>query len=252
MRILQVSDVYFPRFNGVSTSVSTLRQELLSRGHLVTLVVPGYESNGTSEAGIERVAGRRVPFDPEDRIMRPGPLRELERQLLTGSFDVVHIHTPFVAHRVGLRIARTLGLPAVETYHTYFEEYFHHYIPLVPRRALSVLARRLARRQCNQVQRVVVPSQAMRQVLEAYGVRQSVHVIPTGLSFVEMQGGDRNRFRLRHGIAADRPVLLHVGRMAFEKNIPFLIEVLGRVRDQVPDVLLVLAGAGPALSLIHI
>jgi glycosyltransferase involved in cell wall biosynthesis len=41
--------------------------------------------------------------------------------------------------------------------------------------------------------------------------------------------------------------MLHVGRVAHEKNIGFIIDVLERVRRDVPDVLLVLAGEGPAL-----
>ena len=52
---------------------------------------------------------------------------------LRGQVDVVHIHTPFMAHRIGIKAARGLGLPTVETYHTFFEEYFHHYLPLLPR-----------------------------------------------------------------------------------------------------------------------
>jgi glycosyltransferase involved in cell wall biosynthesis len=41
-------------------------------------------------------------------------------------------------------------------------------------------------------------------------------------------------------------VLVHVGRVAFEKNIDFLLRVLVRIREQVPDVLLLVSGDGPA------
>ena len=44
--------------------------------------------------------------------MRRGPVHRLTEQL-RGRFDVVHIHTPFVAHGAGL--ARNLGLPVVST-----------------------------------------------------------------------------------------------------------------------------------------
>src|SRR6185503_12507780 len=49
------------------------------------------------------------------------------------------------------------------------------------------------------------------------------------------------------GIAADRPVMLLVGRVAHEKNIGFLLRVLGEVVRSVPTVLFVIAGEGPAL-----
>ena len=252
MKILKISDVFFPRINGVSTSVGTLRDELLRRGHQVMLVAPGYGVNGVEpEAGVHRVEGRRVPLDPEDRIMLPGALRRLRPRLLASGFDLVHVHTPFVAHREGIRLGRALGVPVVETYHTYFEEYFHHYVPFLPRPLLGWLARRLARSQCGRVARVVVPSQAMKRVLERYRVRSKVEVIPTGLSFGELSGGDRHRFRSRYRIDPERPVLLHVGRMAFEKNVSFLIRMLPRVLERSPEALLVLAGEGPALSRIE-
>jgi glycosyltransferase involved in cell wall biosynthesis len=41
-------------------------------------------------------------------------------------------------------------------------------------------------------------------------------------------------------------MMLFVGRVAFEKNIGFLLEVLQSVRQQIPDVLLLVAGEGPA------
>ena len=42
MRILMISDVYFPRVNGVSTSIQTFRNDLLALGHRCVLVAPEY------------------------------------------------------------------------------------------------------------------------------------------------------------------------------------------------------------------
>ena len=38
-----LSDVYFPRVNGVSTSIRTFARTLVKRGHSVTLVAPDYD-----------------------------------------------------------------------------------------------------------------------------------------------------------------------------------------------------------------
>jgi len=46
MRILKISDVFFPRVNGVSTSIDTFRRDLAALGHEVVLVAPSY--SGTS------------------------------------------------------------------------------------------------------------------------------------------------------------------------------------------------------------
>jgi len=70
-----------------------------------------------------------------------------------------------------------------------------------------------------------------------YGIERMPEVIPTGLEPESFEPGDGAAFRQRHGIAAQRQVLLYVGRVAFEKNIGFLLKVLIRVRQDIPDVL---------------
>ena len=227
-RVLMLSDVYFPRVNGVSTSIQTFRNALEALGCETLLVAPEYPGERDDEPGITRVPARQVPFDPEDRLMSR---RHLERACASveGRFDLVHIQTPFRAHAAGVRLARRLGVPVVESYHTYFEHYFHHYMPYVPRVWLAFAARALSRHQCNAVDAVIAPSRQMADALAAYGIRTEIRVIPTGLDLERFRGGDGARFRARFGIAPDRPLMLTVSRVAFEKNIVFLIDVLDRV-----------------------
>lgn len=248
MRILMISDVYFPRVNGVSTSIQTFRRELAALGHRTVLIAPAYPASYSEEDDILRIRSRRVPLDPEDRIMRPGEIRRLLPKLRQERFDLVHIQTPFIAHYLGVELAAKLGLPVVETYHTFFEEYLFHYIPFLPAPWLRALARRFSRGQSRQVDALVVPSSAMRDRLAEYGVRTPMHVLPTGIPFADFSKGDGNGFRRRHEIAAGRPTLLFVGRVAFEKNIDFLLRALELAMCRVPDLLLVIAGEGPALA----
>jgi glycosyltransferase involved in cell wall biosynthesis len=67
-----------------------------------------------------------------------------------------------------------------------------------------------------------------------------------GIQLEQFAHGDGGRFRRLHGIPPERPVLAHVGRLAFEKNIDFLLRMLVRVKREIPDVLLVIAGEGPS------
>jgi glycosyltransferase involved in cell wall biosynthesis len=152
-----------------------------------------------------------------------------------------------VAQAVGRRAALRYDTPTVITFHTHFEDYLHCYVPMVPRRLLASVARSFCRRQARSASAVIAPSRAIRDVLEHYGVHSRVEVIPTGIDTGEMRGGDGAAFRRRLGIDARRKLLVNVSRMAHEKNISFLIEVLAVVRRFVPDVLLLLAGEGPAL-----
>ncbi|RIX43014.1 MAG: glycosyltransferase family 4 protein [Rhodocyclales bacterium GT-UBC] len=246
MRVLMVSDVYFPRVNGVSTSIETFRRTLAAQGVEVRLVVPRYGDEG-EQPGVVRVPGRPVPGDREDRLVG---WHAMHRAALAAAADcdLVHIQTPFVAHYAGLKAARAHRLPVLATYHTLFEEYLQHYAPWLPAGWLKQQARAFSRRQCNALDAVVVPSTAMRQRLDTYGITVPLHVLPTGIPIEQFVGGDGAAFRRQHGIPPAQPVALFVGRVAHEKNIGFLLEALVRARQLQPDALLVVAGEGPAMS----
>ena len=247
MHILMISDVYFPRINGVSTSIQIFRNELIAMGHRVTLVVPDYGDNCVAEDVI-RVPARKIILDPEDRMMHMKKVRALLPYLKTQAIDVVHIQTPFLAHYLGVYLAKELNVPSVESYHTFFEEYLYHYVPFVPKTWMRVLARRFTRKQCNAVDQIIIPSTAMRAVLSNYGVKQPMSIIPTGMDLKKFGQCNGERFRQQYQIAAKRPTLVHIGRVAHEKNIGFLLNMLAVLVKNVPDVLLVIAGEGPALA----
>jgi len=248
VRILFISDVYFPRVNGVSTSIRTFRDDLYSQGIEARLIAPRYATAAATlaERDVLRVAAAAVPKDPEDRRMRWGALTRTLDALPAEDFDLVHIHTPFVAHYAGVRWARRAGVPCVATYHTFFEEYLHHYVPALPRALGRFAARHFTRSQCAAVQALIAPSEPMRTVLLDYGVTTPIHVLPTGLAADRFRPGNGVAFRAQARIAPQRPLLTYIGRVAHEKNIGFLVQVFARVLAEVPEALLVIAGEGPA------
>lgn len=248
MKILMISDVYFPRVNGVSTSIATFRRELEALGHEVHLIAPDYGKVTGDERNIHRISSRYLPLDPEDRMMKAGPVRALLGRLREMKFDLIHIQTPFVAHYLGVHLAKELGVPRVATYHTFFEEYLYHYVPFLPRRFMRFLARRFSCSQCNELDGMVVPTSTMLDALRGYGTETYAEVIPTGLEPECFEPGNGLAFRLQYDIPAQRPVMAYIGRVAFEKNIGFLLQVTARVKREIPDVLLVVAGEGPALD----
>ena len=246
MNILYISDVFFPRINGVSTSIATCRKHLLHAGHRVVLIAPEYPQRFDDDKDILRIVSKKILFDPEDRLMKSSAIKELLTYLKTIEFDIIHIHTPFVAHYMGLYLSKHLNIPCIETYHTFFEEYLYHYIPVIPKRWLRKLAKSITRKQCNQIDHVIVPSSAINDVLKKYGVTTTRSLIPTGIELDQLNHGDKKRFKEKYAINEDRPILLNVGRVAHEKNIGFLIRMLTHVWQEIPEVLLVIAGEGPA------
>lgn len=247
MNILLISDVYFPRVNGVSTSIKTFTQQLQKLGHTVHLIAPDYNVDTTDEAWIMRVPARSIYFDPEDKLMKYGEIMHLLPALKSKNFDLIHIHTPFVAHYAGLKLAKLLHIPVLETYHTFFEDYLHHYLPWIPKFAARGLARLISKKQCNQVDAIVAPSQPMLDVLRTYGINTKAEVIATGLQEASFAEADDKAFKAKYDIAQNRPMLLYVGRVAFEKNIDFLVRMTKLLSKEMPEILLVITGEGPAV-----
>ena len=251
MNLLMLSDVYFPRVNGVSTSIRTFAESLTRSGHQVTIVAPDYGDDSGQDVHdhevceVIRLPARTIFFDPEDRLIRGSALRAVLPKLAQRPWDAIHIHTPFRAHRLGVRLAKLTRRPTVETYHTYFEEYIANYLPWAPKASLRLLARSASRKLCGEVDHLIVPSEQMAGVLRGYGIATPHTVLPTGIDLDAFAGGDGARFRELHGIAADRPTLVTVSRLAIEKNIAFLLQVVKRLVGEFPRLLFIVAGEGP-------
>ena len=247
-RVLLISDVYFPRINGVSTSIQTFLRALDKKDE-ACLIAPDYGVPWDDEAHhVIRVPSYPTPGPHEDRVMYGKEIQNLLPQLRKGVFDVVHIHTFGIAFYEGVKIARKLNVPVISTYHTHFEEYLQHYISFWPFWLSKFLSRKLAVWQCNTLDAVVVPSQAMTETLRQNGVNAPMYVVPTGLDLSRFRDGDGSYFREKHEIVPDRQVLLFVGRVAPEKNVEFLIRMLSKVVLHFPRILLVIAGDGQAMN----
>ena len=130
-------------------------------------MAPAYPGAAPDDGSVASSACPRaaVPRDPEDRRFLGGPLRRALDRALAANVDLVHIHTPFIAHYAGVRFAREHGLPVVATYHTFFEDYLHHYVPILPRGIGRWIARRFTLSQCADVAELISPSAPMREAL---------------------------------------------------------------------------------------
>lgn len=241
-----LSDVYFPRVNGVSSSIRTFARELTRLGHAVTVVAPDYGAHDeVNEFEILRLPARVIFFDPEDRLMRASAVRATAHQLARRAWNVIHIHTPFRAHQLGVALGRRIGSPTVESYHTFFEQYVAHYLPWLPASLLRFATRHFSRSLCHGVDHLIVPTGQMADVLGRYGITTPYSVIPTGIHLDEFCGGDGDQFRREHDIAADSPTMVTVSRLAAEKNIGFLLDVTHVLVAEFPQLIFIVAGEGP-------
>ena len=94
---------------------------------------------------------------------------------------------------------------------------------------------------------MIAPTGKVRGLLQGYGVRCPVFVVPTGIDLRRFQqAGDPMRravLRASLGIPADHTVLVCVGRLAEEKNIQELLRLRASLGSR--PVTLLLVGDGP-------
>lgn len=246
MRIAFLTDSYKPDLSGLVVSVETFARELENLGHAVTIIAPQMGDGAQSEPGLIRIPSLRAPFESIRNYYLMRPLVHENRLIRSIRPDVIHTHTPFTAGLWGLRLARRYAIPSVTTYHTLLTEYCH-YIPL-PQNPLKHAAIRTSRWYCNQCDGVVAPSERVRELLKSIGVFKPIRVIPTGVAIERFGTADGRIMRDKLGIPADATVLLYVGRVAREKNIPFLFQVYQQVFRSNPKTWGVVVGGGPELD----
>ncbi len=248
MKIALVTDTYFPRINGVSTSTRVFGEEFAKMGHEVHVYAPAFPNqiDETDHLKVFRFPSWYLFFDPEDRLAKPWEDRKLIQQFIDAKYDIVHTQTPFTLGGPAVKWARKSGAKVVHTYHTLFAAYVEHYLWFLPKVLSIWYAKSASRRYSNGCDLIVTPSSEMKNVLLSYNVTQPIEVIPTGIRLERFEGKDRQRFRKLKGYKPEDQVVLFMGRVAEEKNIDFLMRVVYRLKPRLPRLQFLIAGEGPA------
>lgn len=248
LRVLLTTDWWEPVVNGVVASVQTLRRELLALGCDVRVLTLSQGMRTRNEEGVYRIASvsASMVYDRARIGLLSG--RRVLREILQWAPDVVHSQAEFSTYVWARRIARTLSVPLVHTYHTIYEDYTHYYSPsrTMGRKVVESFSRRVLSR----TDAVIVPTRKVATLLSGYRVDRPLHVIPTGLDLDrfrpardEAERADARALRTALGIGPDQKVLLSVSRLAKEKNLDEVLEMMA-VADRA-DSVLVLVGDGP-------
>ena len=247
MKILFISDVFFPRVNGVSTSIQTFKEDLIKLGHTVHLICPLYRDEKKITT-ITRIKSKSIFFDPEDHLMSGKHLKKITPWIKKQKFDIIHSHTPFVAHFYAKKLSKILKIPFVETYHTSFEDYLHLYMPFLPESFARFLSRNIAKFICNHCDGLISQSEQMKDILVNYKIKKPIEIIPTGLHQRSFTQKDRYIFRNLNKIDENDNLLLFVGRVAHEKNIDFLLYAFEEILKYKENAKFLITGEGPALD----
>jgi glycosyltransferase involved in cell wall biosynthesis len=235
------SESVLPVLNGVSISVDTLVQELRNRGHSVHIFAPNFIRHHEKDPNTHRFRAIETPWAKGYPFAYP----PFWRMLLTFrkfEFDVIHTHTPWIVGFVGMRWAESHGIPLVSTYHTLYDRYAH-YLWMFPRRYIRFRIAKHTNFYYNSCEQVIAPTPAAERWLQRHGMTRPVHVIPTGIPRPQII--DKEEARGALGIPTEHRLLLYVGRLAKEKNLETLIQMVARVSSDHPRARLWMVGDGP-------
>jgi len=249
MRIALFTDSYLPTIDGVVTSVLSTRRQLEANGHEVVVFAPeDPRRRGRREAGTIYVRAKEFRHYPGYRLaMFPGREVDLIKDM---GIDVIHIHGVGFVGIKGLWAAWQAKVPGVSTFHTMIHDTVPFYSPFglnlhMLERGLRFYLKIFLRK----TQGVVVPSRAILDEIMALSPRAKIaDVIPTGVDPERFRPGVSGQgIRAKWGLNG-HDVILHVGRVAQEKNLTTLIHAFPKVLEANPETKLLIVGTGPYME----
>ena len=271
MRIAIFTDSFFPKIDGIAVSVQNFCEKLEERGHKFVICCPRYGDDDSEMIGrnirVERFKSVALPSYPEMRIIVPGRTR-LHKVIKDFKPDLIHIQTPGFMGQYGMTAGKIYSIPVVGTYHTMMSEVGMYVNPFrllkldklltrfrrkkkiasklakVTRKKPASLGGKLLYKLANNLygkcQIIISPSELIKKELINKEIKAPVTVVSNGIDLRFFRGEPRH-FPVSH------PRILHVGRIAPEKNTEEVIRAFALVKREIPDALLTVVGDGPVL-----
>lgn len=243
MKVALFTDTYLPDVNGVARTLGRWVDFLNEKGISCKVFAPSHEMK---QAGVQANVVERfhsIPFllYPELRLGIPNPIN-IRKTLKEFQPDIIHLATPFNMGLYGHRYAKKHNIAMVASYHTHFDQYLEYYkITWVE----NILWRYMIwfHQDCE---KIYVPSQSTKAHLEKRGFK-GLEIWSRGIDTKHFHPYvDRKQVLSKHGIDAQKFVILFVGRLAPEKGIDVLFESFKRLRPEIKEnAELVLVGDGP-------
>ena len=244
LHIALISETFPPEINGVANTLGRLVDGLRGRGHRVQLIRPRQEVDQEQDAGNDLLLTRGWPLPGYPGLQwGQSSLHKLLRRWKRQRPDVLYIATEGPLGLSALRAARRLAIPVVSGFHTNFQQYTGHYgIGLLTRAMTNYL-----RWFHNRTQLTLVPSIGQKVDLERRDFER-LALLARGVDSQLFHPRRRcDALRESWGLGPDDLAVLHVGRLAAEKNLGLLVKAFHALQTAHPRrrMRLILVGDGP-------
>lgn len=251
MRVLLVTESYWPNADGGALFERRLVHGLITGGQTVEVWAPGR----TLRSSLEHDGGSLIHREPAATLLvNPKykaslwPWRHGRTIIRHFRPDVLHIHNAFQMGLTALLYGRRRQIPIVATNHFMPENALLNLpIPRALYNPLSNLIWAYLVWFHNRCQFVTSPTATAIRLLQEHGLRVPAEAISNGIDTAVFKPGlstvaVRAKFKL-----PEQPIILYIGRIDGEKRLDILL-------DAFPDVLkrqsahLVIAGSGKAMG----
>lgn len=244
LHIALVSETFPPEINGVANTLGRLCQGLQQRGHRLQLIRPRQAGDLHQQSDDSLLLTRGWPLPGYAGLQwGQSALHKLLRRWRRNRPDVLYVATEGPLGLSAIRAARRLGIPVVSGFHTNFQQYSGHY-------GLGLLTRLLThylRWFHNRTRTTLVPSASQRLELQRRGF-QRLALLARGVDSQLFHPARRSaELRSSWGLGEQDLAVLHVGRLAPEKNLALLQRSFRALQASYPQqrLRLVLVGDGP-------
>ncbi len=250
LHITLITETFPPEINGVANTLGRLCDGLRARGHQVELVRPrqGSDQSRASDESLLLCRGWPLPGYPGLQWGQSS-MHKLLRRWKRQRPDVLYIATEGPLGLSALRAARRLGISVVSGFHTNFQQYTRQY-------GLGMLSRVLThylRWFHNRSTLTLVPSVSQRLELERRHFER-LELLSRGVDSQLFHPAKRdNALRERWGLGNEDIAVLHVGRLAPEKNLGLLKRCFDSLQATYPQrqLKLIIVGDGPQREMLR-
>lgn len=267
MNIAMFTDAYYPRINGLTTSVHLYATELEKLGHNVCIVCLDYSKKKKDEISVyEELNDKKVSYkifripsaylfaSKEDRAVRIDKVPALKKAMKEFAPDVIHINSEWMVSYFGVIYATHKKIPVVYTFHTLWEEYLGNYITFLPKPWMKKAGKSLQKFYLKHADIIIAPTMSISAIIKKYKIKKYVEIIPTGISDFRKKYTPKKQSEISKSLYKSFPylhekqILLFVGRIVKEKNLSFLLDVLERIHQTNPNTALLFIGGGPYMD----
>ncbi len=253
MRIGIFTETYTPYISGLVTSEVMLKKALEKLGHEVYVVTANLESFHYEYDKEEKVL--RIPGIPtgiyDSRLTAVYPIKAVNK-IKSWNLDIIHSQTEFAIGTFARLLAFQFNIPLVHTYHTMYEDYVHYITKGYFDKSSKKIVEYLTLFYCDKTaSELIVPTKKTYDLFkQKYQVDRNIHIIPTGIELDRFYVENIDMSKLKSiqnklGLKKDDFIAIFIGRLAQEKNIGYLLDVIRDLLPKCPKLKLLVVGDGP-------